>query len=168
MRALKISFDLDGVLFVDPNKYETEPPLPSPLNLIYPNRLRKGTVQLIHELQNQGFEVLVYTSSYRSELYIRALFLHYRISFDQIINADKHNEEIQSKSNVQLPSKMPSQYRISLHIDDEEIVVKNGKAYGFRVLRINEPDPEWAEKILKEANRIRRIETQQASKAVKQ
>ncbi|MBQ6343151.1 MAG: HAD family hydrolase [Anaerolineaceae bacterium] len=165
---MKISFDLDGVLFVDPNKYETEQPLPSPLNLIYPDRLRKGTVQLVHELQNQGFEVLVYTSSYRSELYIRALFLHYRIKFAQIINADKHNEEVQSRSTVQLPSKMPAKYQISLHIDDDEIVVKNGKTYGFRVLRINEPDPEWAEKVLKEANRVREIEIQQASDAEKQ
>lgn len=165
---MKISFDLDGVLFVDPNNYETEPPLPSPLNLMYPDRLRKGTVQLIHDLQNQGFEVLVYTSSYRSELYIRALFWHYQIKFDEIINADKHNKEIQSRSTVQLPSKMPAQYQISLHIDDDGIVVNSGRAYGFRVLCINEPDPEWAEKILKEANRIREIEIQQASDAEKQ
>ena len=165
---MKISFDLDGVLFVDPNKYETEPPLPSPLNLMYPDRLRKGTVQLIHDLQNQGFEVLVYTSSYRSELYIRALFWHYQIKFDEIINADKHNKEIQTRSTVQLPSKMPAQYQISLHIDDDEIVVENGRAYGFRVLSINEPDPAWAEKVLKEAHRVREIEIQHASDAEKQ
>ena len=63
---------------------------------------------------------------------------------------------------------MPAKYQISLHIDDDEIVVKNGKTYGFRVLRINEPDPEWAEKVLKEANRVREIEIQQASDAEKQ
>ncbi len=40
---MKISFDLDDVLFVDPKEMETEPPLRFPFNRIYKERLRKGT-----------------------------------------------------------------------------------------------------------------------------
>ena len=83
---MRISFDLDEVLFVDPNRYETEKALRFPLNRLFPERLRKGTVDLIHELQRQGFEVWVYTSSFRTETYIRALFRNYGIRFDQIVN----------------------------------------------------------------------------------
>ncbi len=153
-----ISFDLDGVLFVNPETIETEPPLHKPLDRFYPDRLRKGTVKLIHELQARGFKVWIYTSSYRREFYLRRLFLHYRVKFNRIVNADKHNREVQAYSKVQLPSKLPTRYHISLHIDDEEYVVNTGKTYGFRVLQICGPDPLWTEKVLAEAERVRENE----------
>lgn len=153
-----ISFDLDGVLFVDPRYFEIEPPLHHPFDRLYPDRLRKGTVDLIHQLKKQKFEVWVYTSSYRRERYIRWLFRHYHVKFDKIINGTRHEREVQRNKKERLPSKLPSYYRIGLHIDDEETVVKNGREYGFHVLRVSEPDPLWAEKILEEANRIRGIE----------
>ena len=152
-----ISFDLDGVLFVDPVKYEIEPPLRRPFDRFYPDRLRKGTVELIHRLQDEKFKVWVYTSSYRRERYIRWLFRHYHVSFDRIINGYKHDKEVQRNRKQLLPSKLPNFYRISLHVD-EETVVKNGKAYGFHVLRVSDPDPLWVEKVYQEAVRIRDIE----------
>ena len=153
-----ISFDLDGVLFVDPEICETEPPLVFPLSRVYPDRLRKGTVDLIHRLKELKYEVWIYTSSYRRERYIKGLFWHYHVKFDRIINGFRHEREVQRDKKLRLPSKLPNFYRISLHIDDEEYVVKNGKEYGFSVLRINGPDPLWAEKVLAEANRLREIE----------
>ena len=74
---MRVSFDLDDVLFVSPDRFETEPPPHAPFDLIFKERLRKGTVDLIHTLQNEGFEVWVYTSSFRSERYLRALVPHF-------------------------------------------------------------------------------------------
>ncbi len=153
-----ISFDLDGVLFVDPGTCEIEPPLAWPLGRLYPDRLRKGTVDLIRRLKEQKFEVWVYTSSYRRERYIRWLFLHYHIKFDRIINGTRHDREVQRDKKLRLPSKLPNFYRISLHIDDEDTVVRNGRLYGFHVLQVSGPDPLWAEKVLKEADRIRNMQ----------
>ena len=155
---MRISFDLDEVLFVNPEKYETEAPLRFPLNRLFPERLRKGTVALIHELQRQGFEVWVYTSSFRTETYIKALFRNYGVRFDYIVNGARHQAEIQAKHSQPMPTKMPGFYRIGLHIDDEDSVVQNGRLHGFRVMRVYEPDPRWADKILAEANRIRDME----------
>ncbi len=153
-----VSFDLDGVLLVNPRFYEVEKPIFYPFNYLYPERLRKGTVDLIHRLKEQKFEVWVYTSSHRREDYIRFLFLYHRVRFDNIINADRHEREVQRDRIERLPSKLPCYYQISLHIDDEDSVVQNGRDFGFNVLRVNEPDPLWAEKVLQEANRIRNIE----------
>jgi len=155
---MKVSFDLDEVLFVNPDKYETEPAPRFPLDRIFPERLRKGTVALIHELQAQGFEVWIYTSSFRTVTYIRALFRHYGVRFDNIINGLIHKAEVQGKRLQALPQKLPSHYRIALHIDDEDAVIQNGREYGFKVMRVYEPDPQWAEKILAEANRLRDLE----------
>ena len=153
-----ISFDLDGVLFVDPKICETEPPLIYPLSRLYPDRLRKGTVDLIHRLKEMKFQVWVYTSSYRRERYIKGIFWNYHVKFDRIINAARHEREVQKDRKLRLPSKMPSFYRIALHIDDEEVVARNGKDYGFSVLLVSGPDPLWAERILAEANRLRDIQ----------
>ena len=153
-----ISFDLDGVLFVDPKYYEIKPPLIRPLDRLFPDRLRKGTVDLIHRLQSENYKVWVYTSSYRRERYIKWLFWNYHVKFDKIVNGFRHDKEVQRNRILRLPSKMPNFYQISLHIDDEESVVQNGKAYGFHVLRVSEPDPLWTEKILEEAGRVRSME----------
>ncbi|RKM61225.1 HAD family hydrolase [Butyrivibrio sp. CB08] len=155
---MKISFDLDEVLFVSPDTYEVEPELRFPLNRMFPERLRKGTVWLINELHKRGFEVWVYTSSFRTEVYIRSLFRQYGVKFDQIVNGYRHKAEVQGDREMTLPQKMPQHYRISLHIDDEDAIIQNARIYGFRAMQVYEPDPDWAQKIIDEAERIRKLE----------
>ena len=79
---MRISFDLDEVLFVSPKTHKTEKALPFPFNKIYKERLRLGTPELINELQKLGYEVWVYTSSFRSEKYIKPLFRLYHVKFE--------------------------------------------------------------------------------------
>ena len=152
-----VSFDLDEVLFINPNLCEAEPALRFPYDRLFPDRLRKGTVDLIHELQRREFSVWVYTSSYRTETYIRALFRRYGVRFDNIVNGKRHEQEVQGKRLDRLPTKLPSFYHIGLHIDDEVAVIQNAQQYGFKALRVCEPDPQWAEKIVREACRVREL-----------
>lgn len=162
---IKISFDLDEVLFVSPVTHKTEPALPFPLNKIFIERIRFGAPKLIKELQNRGYEVWVYTSSFRTIRYIKWLFMFYGVRFDDIINGDRHLREVQRDRKELLPQKLPNRYRISLHIDDEEVVVSYGKAYGFDVFQLNAQDDEWEEKILE---RMKQIENKIAAKAAAQ
>ena len=155
---MRISFDLDDVLFVSPEKYETEPPLRFPYNRLFPDRLRKGTPELIRALQERGYEVWVYTSSYRTESYLRALFRAYGIHFDAIVNAQRHKAEVQRGHTRLLPQKLPNFYHIALHIDDEKVVQENARHYGYRVMRVYEPDENWVEKVLREADRVFKLE----------
>lgn len=160
-KQMRVSFDLDEVLFVNPAKYKIEEPLRGLAGFFYREKLRKGTVELIHELQRRNFEVWVYTSSYRSEDYIKRLFRHYGVVFDGIVNAERHNKEVQRGRSQRLPQKMPPHYQISLHIDDEENIIRSGTSFGFRVFRVYEPDDEWVQKVLDEAERVRNIERRQ-------
>ena len=148
MSVMRVSFDLDEVLFVSPVTHKTEPELPFPFNKMYKERLRLGTAALIPKLQELGFEVWVYTSSYRTQKYIRRLFRHYGVRFDGIVNAQRHLEEVQAGRRETLPQKIPSRYRISLHIDDEAIVAAYGREYGFEVFQLNAQDDEWEAKII--------------------
>lgn len=157
-RKMRISFDLDEVLFVNPETHKTEPQLPFPLRNIYRERLRLGTPELIWELQIQGYEVWIYTSSFRSESYIRRLFRHYGVRLDGIVNGTRHLKEVQRDNKAVLPQKLPNRYRISLHVDDEEVICTAAGQYGFRAYQLNAQDDDWKEKIIEQADKIRRLE----------
>ena len=54
---MRVSFDLDEVLFVSPETHKTEPALIFPLNLIFKERLRLGTPELVKKLQAMGYDI---------------------------------------------------------------------------------------------------------------
>lgn len=159
--GMRVSFDLDEVLFVSPLTNKTEPELPFPLNCIFRERLRLGAPELIRRLQDEGFEVWVYTSSFRSIRYIQHLFYWYGVTFDGIVNANRHMKEVQRNRKELLPSKMPNHYRISLHIDDETVVANNGKQYGFNVYQLDQQDEQWAQSVMDKVYEIKRREKYQ-------
>ena len=155
---MRVSFDLDEVLFVSPLTHKTEPPLPFPLGRMYKERLRLGTPELIRTLQKMGYEVWVYTSSFRSERYIRRLFRCYGVKFDGIVNGTRHLKEVQRDNKTVLPQKLPNRYRISLHIDDEAVICSMGRQMGFNVYQLDADDDSWKEKVIARADEIRRRE----------
>ena len=155
---MRVSFDLDEVLFVSPQTHRTEPALPFPLNRIFRERLRLGTPELIRSLQGSGCDVWIYTSSSRSERYIRGLFRLYGVRLDGIVNAQRHKREVQRDRKEILPQKLPNRYRISLHVDDETVICAWGREYGFNTYLLNAQDDEWKEKILRTVETIRKKE----------
>ena len=152
---MRVSFDLDEVLFVYPQTHKTEPELKFPFNRIYKERLRLGTPDLINTLQSLGYEVWVYTSSFRNEKYIKGLFKRYGVKFDGIVNANRHLKEVQKNNNTILPQKMPSHYRITLHVDDESIICSQGRTFGFHGYQLDAQDDDWKDKIIAYAEKLR-------------
>lgn len=153
---MRVSFDLDEVLFVNPETHKTEPALPFPLRKIYKERLRLGTPELINSLQKMGYEVWVYTSSFRSEGYIKMLFWLYGVRFDGIVNGTRHLKEVQRDRKTILPQKVPSHYRISLHVDDESVICSRGREFGFEAFQLEAQDDEWKEKVIARADEVRK------------
>ncbi len=149
-----VSFDLDDTLFVSPEKFKTEKALSFPLNKIFKERLRLGTIELFQYIQSNDIQVWIYTTSFRSERYIRTLFRCYGLKPDSIVNGERHEREVQGNKKEAMPSKYPSKYRIDLHIDDDISVARNGKTYGFKVFIVGEQDDEWIDKIKCEIDKI--------------
>ena len=149
-----ISFDLDDTLFVSEDKFDVEQPLPFPFNVIYKERLRLGSIELMKYIRKRGMGLWIYTTSYRSVGYIKGLFRLYGVKIDNVINGQRHADEVQVGHSEGMPSKYPSKYRIDLHIDDDISVMQNGKIYGFNVFIISGQDNEWVDKIKKEIVRI--------------
>lgn len=152
-----VSFDLDETLFVNSEKVPAENSLDFPLDRIYRDRLRKGTPELLQWINRNNIELWIYTTSFRSERYIKGIFRHYGIKIDNIINGKRHAKEVQGNNTEIMLSKYPSKYHIDLHVDDEISVYQNGISYGFRVYLLKENDTDWTDNIKNEIIRIRRI-----------
>ncbi len=149
-----VSFDLDDTLFVNPDRVQTENALKFPYRLIYKERLRLGTIELLLKIRENGIKLWIYTTSFRSERYIKSLFMCYGVEIDCVINGERHQKEVQGNRSEPLPSKYPSKYRIDLHIDDDKSVAENGRIYGFRVYLLKNDDQDWIINIWKEIKRI--------------
>jgi len=154
---MKVSFDLDDTLFVSPDNFKTEEKLKFPFCRIYKERLRLGTIDLLKWIREQGIELWIYTTSFRTEAYIRGLFRCYGIILDSVVNGDRHTREVQADKRDAMPSKYPSKYRIDLHVDDDISVVQNGRTYGFKVFLIGAQDDEWTEKIKQEIISLKKL-----------
>lgn len=152
-----VSFDLDETLFVSEKDFKTEPALRFPMKVVYREKLRLGTVELMRYIREQKIQLWIYTNSDRSERYIKGLFRCYGIKLDQVVNAERHMREVQANKTEGMPSKYPSKYHIDLHIDDDTAVAQNGKDYGFHVFIVREQDDEWTEKVKTEIERIKRM-----------
>ena len=150
-----VSFDLDDTLFVAEGKFATEKQPRFPYNLIYRERLRLGTVELMRWIRSQNIELWIYTTSFRSQGYIRGLFRCYGIRLDQIVNGERHAKEVQAGRREAMPSKYPGKYKIDLHIDDDVSVAQNGRTLGFRVALVGGPEDGWTERIKEEIEKVR-------------
>lgn len=138
---MRISFDLDDTLILSGRK--------SFFGFEY---LREGTIALFRTLKKQNHEVYIYTTSLRSKIYIRFLFLQEGIWVDGIINKQVHDRKL--KTNKNLASKLPNHFGIHLHIDDSEGVKQEGSKHGFNVLVVLPTDIEWDKKIMNKLKTI--------------
>ena len=153
-KQMIVSFDLDDTLFVNPDVISVEENLKFPFKLFYKERLRLGTTDLMLKIRQHGIKLWIYTTSFRSERYIRSYFKHYGIEIDDVVNGARHAAEVQGYRKESLPSKYPAKYRIDLHIDDDVSVFQNGEIYGFKVFLLNDTSADWHLKIWNEIERM--------------
>lgn len=137
---MRISFDLDKTLFVDPESIPVEPELQFPFNKIYKDRLRLGAASFLKELSNSTVELWLYSASDRSERYIRSYFNHYDVKIDRLVFPKKE------------PELSPANTTTDIHVDDKMTVYHNGDSF---VYDINGSEKSWTDIIRSELENIR-------------
>ncbi|WP_298901444.1 HAD family hydrolase [uncultured Psychroserpens sp.] len=143
---MNISFDLDSTLIPCGNEFETE--YRSVIaKLLGVEELRKGTKELIFQLQKRGHTIHIYTTSFRTKNKIRKTLKYYGIKVNTIIN-QKENQYVLRSKNIDA-SKYPKAFNFDLHIDDSKGVAIEAKKYNFETLIIKPSDKNWVETIKK-------------------
>jgi len=148
---MNISFDLDSTLIPNGKEFETEKQN-GIAQLLGIEKIRKGTNQLISDLQNQGHQIHIYTTSFRTKRKIRLTLGYYGIKVNRIVN-QKHNRQILKSRNIN-SSKYPPAFNFDLHIDDLTGVGIESERFNFKVIIIAPTDKNWIEKIKNEIKNI--------------
>ncbi|OON69119.1 hypothetical protein [Hymenobacter sp. CRA2] len=136
---MRIAFDLDNTLIRSAHPFALERPRLGWLaRLLGYESLRSGTVELLRHCQRQGWEVWVYTTSYRSAGYIRRLFRLHGIRLGGVVNQSRHEREVRVSC-----SKHPPTFGIDVLVDDSPGVRLEGERHGFRVIVVRPEDEGW-------------------------
>ena len=141
---MNISFDLDSTLIPNGKEFETEN-RNGIAKLFGIEEMRKGTRELISDLQNQGHKVHIYTTSYRTKTKIRLTLKYYGIKVSRIVN-EKENRKVLKSRNIN-SSKFPPAFDFDLHIDDLKGVGIESERFNFKAIIVEPTDKNWIEKI---------------------
>jgi len=142
---LTISFDLDDTI-ISLQRFPLEKET-FWAKIIGCERIRSGTVALFKALRDRKHTIYIYTTSYRSTLKIKLMFLSYSIPVDFIINQQLHDRRVIRKGkNI---SKFPPEFGIDIHIDDSAGIEMEGKKFGFKTIIISPDERDWSNIILK-------------------
>jgi len=141
---MRIAFDLDNTLI----RCGYEFPLEQPRRLIWARllgseSLRQEIIELANYCAEHGWEVWVYTTSFRKPWYIRKLFWLHGIRLHGVINQARHQREAKARC-----TKHPPSFGIDLLIDDAEGVRIEAERYGFNVLVIQPNDAAWVQNVI--------------------
>lgn len=140
---MKISFDLDDTIISSKFSLEKETLWSK---IIRAERIRAGTIKLFKELKAQKHEIYIYTTSYRSKIKIKLMFLSYGIPVDFIVNQNLHEKRV--RKTVKNVSKFPPEFDISIHIDDSIGVEMEGNKFGFKTIIVSVDDENWTNNVL--------------------
>ena len=140
-----ISFDIDNTLIPYADEFEVERQTLL-ARLLGAEKIRKGSIELFHELENKGHQIWIYTTSFRTKFSLWKTFISYGLNPRKIINGQTSQRQL-SKHNCKA-SKHPKLFGIDIHVDDSEGVKREGERYGFQVIFVDPSDQDWQNTVL--------------------
>ena len=157
---MRISFDLDDTLICYGTGTPCEPDPAWYWRLVSPGEpLRAGARSLMRSLRAGGWELWVYTTSYRSPASVRRWLRSHGVRVAGVINQEVHDRSLRRTPSDYPPSKNPRAFGIDLHVDDSDGVRLEGREHGFRVVVVAPDDEGWAEQVLAAAEEVQRGRT---------
>ena len=119
----RVTLDLDEVVFGKEGETALEKPLSFPLNRIYRDRVRQGVPALFNFLNNQGYDIWVYTASLRSMDDIRYYFKFWGVRLTGIVTGVGHkggpDDALKDEELKQLAE---ARYKSTTHIDSNMVL----------------------------------------------
>jgi hypothetical protein len=155
---MRIAFDLDDTLIPSQHVFPVERPNGWLAWFMAFEPLRHGAVALLRQLQADGVEIWVYTTSMRSAWYVKRLFAWHGIRISGVVNQDRHWKHVKDLApQVRGCEKYPPAFGIDLLIDNSEGIEFEARMMGYRMLRVRPEDEKWIEMVLEEVRGLHRL-----------
>jgi len=153
-RKKRIAFDLDDTLIPTSLTFPIEQQ-GWVARLLGHESIREGTIKLMSTLREEGWDIGIYTTSFRRPMYVKWLFLLHGIRINYVINQyDHHNSVSRCGGDYQYCSKYPPKFNIDLLVDESEGVWIESQRYGFRIARVHPTDMCWGDAVLEIARSL--------------
>ena len=156
---MRISFDLDDTLILKSVDGPCDESLPARRRgEAIEEKLRKGTRELFHALHARGWEILIYSNSYRGKTDLATWFTACGLPICGVVNQQLHDrKQMESGKIAKRPAKFPPWFQVDLHVDDALEVFEDGQQFGFAVVRVEPDDANWMAAVLKAADEIQQL-----------
>ncbi len=152
-RSRRIAFDLDDTLIACEYAFPVED-RGFLSRLLGHEEIRRGSIALMKRLVSEGWEIWVYTTSFRSPLSVRALFGLYGVRIAGVINQYRHHRTVSKcGKSFQNCSKFPAAFGIDLLVDESEGVWLESRRFGFEMVLVRPDDDRWSEAVIAKARR---------------
>ncbi|KAA1240775.1 HAD family hydrolase [Aquimarina sp. RZ0] len=148
---MNISFDLDSTLIPNGKEFKTEK-RSRIAKLFGIEEMRKGTRELISNLQNEEHKIHIYTTSFRSKRKIRRTLKYYGIRVNRIVT-EKENRKVLKSRNIN-SSKFPPAFDFDIHVDDLKGVGIESERFNFKAIIVEPTDKNWVEKMKNEIKNV--------------
>ncbi len=152
----RVTLDLDEVVFGKEGETALEKPFRFPLNRIYTSRVRQGIPALLSSLNNQGYDVWLYTSSLLySEEYIRYYFRHWNVRLAGIVNGAGHKGIPERDPDGELKKLAETRYRSTTHIDSGLVLRTFSGSREIEEYPLSGSDDTWSREVMEVFEKIR-------------
>lgn len=144
----RAALDLDEVVFAGDDALPAEKSLPFPFRLMFPQRLRLGIPRLFRSLNVNGYDIWVYSRSYHSLDYVKALFGLYHVYVTGIVTGADRKRAKRLEGRVSIEKMISSHYDVTLSIDRDALLLVNHQTKAYKTLDLSGGPDEWSSEII--------------------
>ena len=129
---MRITLDMDEIVFSPEKDGRTEKPLPFPLCRFFPEKLRLGIPALFSFCAAMGYDIWLYSSGYNSLDYIRELLKLYHTQVTGIITGTARKAPKHSATGEAMEKLFSAKYTRTIHIDNNMLLCIDSRTKDFR------------------------------------
>ena len=150
----RVTLDLDDVVFRSEKDAHVEKALPFPWNLIYPQRLRLGIPALFRFLNNNGYDIWVYTSRYASMDDVQRFFRLHRLHVSGVVTGTARKNKISAEAKERTEKLFSNKYSDTLHIDNDMVLHIRSREKTFDEYPLSGSDLDWSREIMETVGKL--------------
>ena len=151
----RVTLDLDEVVFAGEGEQATEKPFGFPMNRFFRERVRLGIPALFRFLNDQGYDIWVYTSGLYSMEYIRHYFKCWNVRLTGIVTGAGKISVKKIDPDGELRKLGESRYKNTVHIDRNLVILTRTGTRECDEFPLDESSGNWARDVMDVFGKIR-------------
>lgn len=138
----RIAFGWSGTLVPEVGEFRCIPPKGLGA-LVYKPHLRRGTLELMRELQRAGWEICIYTLGSLPRQRVSLYFALNGIRIGQVVTGKEHLRAYKQGEAPSVSFKHGPAFGFDVVVDDKEITMRAGQRYGFATVLATTRYEDW-------------------------